>query len=89
VNLFGEDDVLEPLTQPSGVTWETMGVINERALQAPLLTLALLLLGLDVLGTLWVSGRLRRAVAATALLAMIMPQLAEALIKPRRRGWQG
>lgn len=74
INLLTEDTLLEPITPPVGVAWETMGPSDERPLQAPLLIIALILLGIDVIATLWVSGRLRRAVAAAALLVVIFPQ---------------
>ena len=45
-----------------------MGVSNERDLAPPLLAFALILLALDVIATLWLSGRLRSAGTTAALL---------------------
>ncbi len=71
VNLMTEESVLTPLQQPAGVTWAEMGISNERDLAPPLLSLALLLLALDVIATLWLSGRLR-GTGAVALIAVAM-----------------
>lgn len=79
VNLMTQESVLEPLVPPSGVAVAKMGISNERDLAPPLLALALLLLAIDVLATLWLSGRLRSAGVTAALLAGIaLPQASEA-----------
>ncbi len=73
VNLFTSDSTLTGITKPTGVTFETIGISTERSFQAALLILALILFGLDVIATLWVSGRLRNAVAAAAVATLMLP----------------
>lgn len=68
INLMTNDSVLEPLEPPSGVAWAEMGISNERDLAPPLLAFALILLAIDVIATLWLSGRLRNAGAVAAIL---------------------
>ena len=74
INLMDQDTVLAALTPPPGVTWGAIDVSAERPLHPPLLSLALILLAIDILATLWISGRLRSA--ATAALALIAAQIA-------------
>lgn len=68
VNLMNAESTLEVLEPVAGARWEVMGISNERDLAPPLLALALALLAIDVLATLWISGRLRGAATAGALL---------------------
>ena len=74
VNLFRQDDTLSPLAAvPSGVTVETMGVVTETLLKPWLLLVALGVLAMDVLATLWLGGRLtgpRVAASAAMVLAI-------------------
>ena len=72
INLMSQDSVLEPLEPPNGVNVAEMGISNERNLTPPLLTLALVLLMLDVIATLWLSGRLRGAGAVATLLGCLL-----------------
>ncbi len=79
INLMTKDSTLTELEPPSGVTWAEMGVSNERDLAPPLLALAIILLAIDVLATLWISGRLRGGGAIAALVAaMFMAQPVDA-----------
>jgi len=74
-----EDSNLTSLTAPSGVTWDQIGISNERDLAPPLLALALLLLAVDVLATLWLSGRLKSSGAVAAVVAgLLVSQPADA-----------
>ncbi len=59
VNLFTSGDALATLGDlPAGVAIEGMAVVPETNLKPWLLTLALLALAVDILATLWLSGRL-------------------------------
>ena len=79
INLMDEDSNLTSLTAPSGVTWDQIGISNERDLAPPLLALALLLLAVDVLATLWLSGRLKSGGAVAAVVAgLLVTQPADA-----------
>ena len=74
INLMRADSELTPLDPPSGVTVASMGVSTERPLQPSLLVFASLLLAIDILATLWLSGRLRGGVAtAAAVLLFVLP----------------
>ncbi|MHA3914152.1 DUF4159 domain-containing protein [Halovulum sp. GXIMD14793] len=74
LNLFRAGDTLSPLAPlPAGVTSEAMGVVSETILKPWLILVALGLLALDILATLWIGGRLsgpRMARAAMILLAL-------------------
>ncbi|MHA1528239.1 MAG: DUF4159 domain-containing protein, partial [Alphaproteobacteria bacterium] len=88
VNLFAEGDRLEPFPPaPSGAVAETLGGVEARRFGADLIALAVLLGSLDLLATLWLSGRLsgplsgrlsgrRRRPAAAAALALALALLA-------------
>ncbi|MEM9229054.1 MAG: DUF4159 domain-containing protein [Pseudomonadota bacterium] len=59
VNLFQSGDSLAPLgALPAGVVLEGMDVTPETDIKPWLLTLALIALAIDVIATLWLSGRL-------------------------------
>ena len=73
INLLNEQSTLRAMEPPTGVAWESLSVSEERPLKSLLLVLAAVLLSIDVLATLWVSGRLRRAVVAAGLFAVVMP----------------
>ena len=83
VNLFAEGDRLAPFpTAPSGAVVETLGGVEARRFGAELIALAVLLGSVDLLATLWLSGRLSgrrsgrrlRPVAGAALvLALLTP----------------
>jgi hypothetical protein len=90
VNLIAEGDRLEPFPPaPSGAVAETLGGVEARRFGADLIALAVLLGSIDLLATLWLSGRLsgplsgrlsgrRRRSAATAALALALALLAPA-----------
>lgn len=72
INLFAINDQLQPFPDlPAGVTAETLGGTAPERYGPWLLALALVLVALDVLGTLVVSGRLRSRAPATALVALL------------------
>ncbi len=74
VNVMSSDSVLESITWPAGLVPIIPGEQEEQALKHWFLLAALVLLLVDVLATLFVSGRLRNMKAAhaatTGLLAM-------------------
>jgi Domain of unknown function (DUF4159)/Aerotolerance regulator N-terminal len=75
LNVIGPETLLAPASWPADVAVEGFGVLRETALKAALLSLALILLGLDVIASLWLSGRLRGprggAGVATMLAALV------------------
>ena len=73
VNAVGAATILAPAGWPLGTVIEGLTVATERSLKGPALALALLLLTLDILAALWVSGRLGRLGpgAAVILLALL------------------
>ena len=82
LNVLGPEATLSPAAWPTGTVVEGLDGAEETALMPYLLALALLLLTVDALASLWLGGRLRRGVSATAaaLLALILlvPQGASA-----------
>ena len=81
VNVIGAEMVLEPAVWPQGVTVTGLDVLEEVPLKGWLLAGALALLCLDILASLWISGRLRgssRGLAAALALMLAVPQGAEA-----------
>lgn len=78
-NVIDAETQLSPADWPLGVMVEGLNVTPARDLSGLFLGLALILFALDVLASLAVSGRLWGArVAATLLVASLMPQLVEA-----------
>ena len=80
-NVLGPEAVLTPASWPPGVPVEGLTVTEETPLGGGLLALALLLLAADVAASLALTGRLGRATAATAVLALALltaPQGADA-----------
>lgn len=77
VNTLRSEDTLTALTLPTGTAIELIGRQEEQALKPWFILAAIGLLMLDILGTLWVSGRLRNVRAAHAaaglLLALLLP----------------
>ncbi|MFQ5567733.1 MAG: DUF4159 domain-containing protein, partial [Paracoccaceae bacterium] len=79
VNLIAEGDRLAPFPPaPSGAVVETLGGVEARRFGADLIALAVLLGSIDLLATLWLSGRLSgrrlRPVATAGLaLALLVP----------------
>ncbi len=73
VNVLQEGDTLTPLDLPVGVSIELLGQANEQSLKPWFLIAALTLFMLDILGTLWVTGRLfNRGVAQAALILFMV-----------------
>ncbi|HUF56637.1 MAG TPA: DUF4159 domain-containing protein, partial [Thermohalobaculum sp.] len=74
LSLHRAGDTLEPLAPPPAAVLETLGGAEALALGPWLLALALLLIALDTIATLWISGRLgigrRQAAAAGLVLAV-------------------
>lgn len=71
-NVMGADDVLEPTVWPGDITVEGFAVSRETPLMGILLSLALIALMIDILATLWLSGRLVRGGAVVAVLAALV-----------------
>jgi hypothetical protein len=78
VNVIGRDDTLIATTWPTRITVEGLDVVREKLLKGWLLAAALILLTIDIVASLALSGRLRgprAAAVATVLIAlMIAPQ---------------
>lgn len=74
LNTLPATAVLAPAVWPAGTVIEGLGAARAKALGGWLLTVALLLLALDVLASVVVSGRMpRMARAAAVLLALSLP----------------
>jgi hypothetical protein len=71
VNVARADTVLAPARWPASVPVEGMGAQREMALAGPLFAAALMILMLDILASLWLSGRLGLRPAATVALAAL------------------
>lgn len=69
VNTIGRDDVLQAATWPARIAVEGLDVVRETLLKGWLLAAALVLLSVDIIASLALSGRLRgpRATAAATL----------------------
>lgn len=79
LNVIGHDTTLAPSVWPDRIAVEGATLNTEQNLKGALLAAALAVLLVDVLATLWLSGRLRAGVAATlAVLALGLPQHAQA-----------
>jgi hypothetical protein len=81
LNVISAETSLAPTVWPARIPVEGFAVQEETLLKGTLLSVALGLLLLDVLASLWLSGRLRgprSAVAATVALALLLPQPAPA-----------
>ena len=82
LNVIAPGRDLQAAAWPARIPVEGLGVARETALKGALLLLALGLLALDVLASLWLSGRLRGArggaVALLALGLLVSPQDARA-----------
>jgi hypothetical protein len=78
VNVIGRDDTLIATTWPARIAVEGLDVVRETLLKGWLLAAALVLLTIDIIASLALSGRLRgprAAAVATVLIAlMIAPQ---------------
>ncbi len=79
LNVIGADTVLEPMRWPEGTVIEGLETLREQALKGGFLSGGLVLLLIDILAALWLSGRLgsfRRAGTAAALVlavALVLP----------------
>ncbi|MCF2904890.1 DUF4159 domain-containing protein [Octadecabacter sp. CECT 8868] len=82
LNVTGPDDVLAAATWPARIAVEGLNVVRETLLKGWLLAAALVLLSIDIIASLALSGRLRgprAASAAVVLMAMmIAPNWADA-----------
>ncbi|WP_108482990.1 DUF4159 domain-containing protein [Oceaniglobus ichthyenteri] len=80
LNVISDDTTLSATTWPARIPVEGLAVTRETLLKGALLSLALGLLALDVLASLWLAGRLRgaRTVAVALGLALFIPQGGEA-----------
>ncbi len=81
LNVIRADTTLAPTVWPARIPVEGFTVEEETLLKGTLLSVALGLLLLDILASLWLSGRLRgprSAVAATLAMALLLPQPAPA-----------
>ncbi|WP_112320474.1 DUF4159 domain-containing protein [Oceanibium sediminis] len=88
VNLFREGDSIAPLADlPADFVQEGMTVAPETPFKPWLLTAALLLLAIDILATLWLSGRLRGprlASSGTAAALILAAGLSATMPAPAR-----
>ncbi|WP_099824523.1 DUF4159 domain-containing protein [Oceaniglobus indicus] len=78
LNVTGAESVLAPTVWPARIPVEGLTLAGETALKGWLLMLALGLLALDVIASLWLAGRLRGprgAVAAMAALILVSAPL--------------
>ena len=80
LNAVGAKMVLAPAIWPAGVVIEGLSVATERSLKGVALALALLLLTLDIVAALVVSGRLRGIAAVLVLLMLPMADHAQAQV---------
>ncbi|WP_068109452.1 DUF4159 domain-containing protein [Tropicimonas marinistellae] len=71
LNVIAEDEVLLPARWPARIPVEGLSMAREIRLAGPALTLALALLALDLIASLWLSGRLRGLRGTTAALVAI------------------
>jgi hypothetical protein len=77
LNVIGPETTLAAVTWPARIVVEGLTVTREQALKGAFLAGALLLLMADILASLWLTGRLRRAggvLAVLALTALAVPQ---------------
>ncbi|KAJ54656.1 LytTR family transcriptional regulator [Actibacterium mucosum KCTC 23349] len=70
LNTLGPEDTIETATWPAGTVVEGLAVASETSLKGPALALAALLLMIDILASLLLTGRLRNAMAVVAVLAV-------------------
>lgn len=79
LNVIGAERVLAPTVWPQRIGVEGVAENRERALKGALLAAALVALMVDILATLWLTGRLRRGMAAALVAGLaVMPQHARA-----------
>ncbi len=81
LNVVGAQTEIAPAVWPVGTVIEGIGVVKTQALKGILLAAAIVLLAVDILAALWVSGRLRLALcgaSALVLAALALPHDARA-----------
>ncbi len=81
LNVVSAEQVISPAAWPDTVMVEGIVTAEETPLTGLLLTGALALLMIDILASLWLGGRLsmkKPATIAVAILALALPQMAEA-----------
>lgn len=85
LNVIGQDSVLAAATWPLGTVVEGLEAPQETALKGAVLTGGLMLLMVDILAALWVSGRLSGLARGAAVVAalMLMAPDARAQEQPR------
>jgi hypothetical protein len=71
LNAVGAERMLAPMVWPERIGVEGVAENRERGLKGALLAAALLALMVDILATLWLTGRLRRGMAAASVLAAL------------------
>jgi hypothetical protein len=76
VNVIGTDQVLAPALWPARIAVEGLDVVRETLLKGWLLTAALVMLTIDIIASLALSGRLRGPRAATVAVALIALMIA-------------
>ncbi|KIT17026.1 DUF4159 domain-containing protein [Jannaschia aquimarina] len=79
LNVLGPEAELVPASYPAGATVEALAIQEETDLAPWLLAVALILLAMDAIATLWLGGRLRGAVAVLATpFVLVLPDAASA-----------
>lgn len=81
VNVLGPEATLQPAEWPARIPVEGLAVARETLLKGYALAAALALLALDILAALWLTGRLRAAMAAVLaglMIAGLAPDTAQA-----------
>lgn len=72
LNVIGTDTVVSPSVWPQGTVIEGLETPPEQALKGAFLSAGLILLLVDILAALWVSGRLGNLARGAAVLAAVM-----------------
>jgi hypothetical protein len=72
LNVIGPETVLTPMAWPDRIVIEGLAVSREQALKGAFLTAALLALMVDILASLWLTGRLRGERISAALIAVLL-----------------
>ena len=72
LNAVGQDTAITPAVWPANVVVEGLDVVQQQALKGMLLAAALILLSIDILAALWLSGRLSARLNKVAPLACLL-----------------
>lgn len=72
LNVIGPQSVLSPAVWPADVPVEGLAAAHEQSLKGAFLAAALCLLLVDLLASLWLTGRMRGAAVASVLLAALL-----------------